>query len=317
MVGKLSRCLLLSAAFNLSILAIANGGTVPTLGPHREDVDISRYPWSAIGKLYNGVGGACSGAAIAKNKILTAAHCLFDRRKQQFIPAAALHFLLGYRAGRFTAHIRIARYQIGAGFDPLRYRDTIEADWAVLTVAGRLPAQVEPLRLSPIVSPRGTRAMIAGYPQDRAHAMTADRDCELRAKIDDGRLLVHTCRGTRGYSGAPILVSAGGHEMQIAGIQIASLRRNGMEKMVAVPAQAIRARGPNTTGDPWRSTGPSDRKMDAVLAESNGLIRGTMAQFERPRPDDEIGNLIAEIEGRLAVNEIASSGMEAIVVAAP
>jgi hypothetical protein len=69
--------------------------------------------------------------------------------------------------------------------------------------------------------------------------MTADRDCELRDKITAGRLLLHTCRSTFGYSGGPILVGTDGREMEVAGIQIASMRSDGTEKMIAVPAQAI------------------------------------------------------------------------------
>jgi hypothetical protein len=155
------------------------------------------------------------------------------------VQASALHFLVGYRTGRYIAHARVASYEIGPGFDPLRYRETSNADWAILTVTESLPEEIEPLRLSHDVSPSGTKAVIAGYPQDRAFAMTADRNCELRGKIGGGRFLLHSCRGIKGYSGAPILVSAGGTEMQIAGIQIASLRSDGTEKMIAVPAQAI------------------------------------------------------------------------------
>src|SRR4029079_5371832 len=102
----------------------------------------------------------------------------------------------------------------------------------------------EPLRLRRAPSPSGTKAMLVGYPRDRAFAMTADRDCELRDKISAGRLLLHTCRSTFGYSGGPILVSTGGREMEVAGIQIASLGSDGMEKMVAVPAQAIGGQDP-------------------------------------------------------------------------
>ena len=176
---------------------------------------------------------------IARDKVLTAAHCLFNYRTQRFVTADALHFLVGYRTGRYAAHARIARYEIGAGFDPLRYEQTSDADWAVLTVTERLPLAIEPLRLRRELAPSGTKAVLVGYPQDRALAMTADRDCELREKIDAGRLFLHTCRGIKGYSGAPILVSAGGGEMQIAGIQIASMQSDGTEKMIAVPAHAI------------------------------------------------------------------------------
>jgi hypothetical protein len=110
----------------------------------------------------------------------------------------------------------------------------------VLTVTESLPENIEPLRLRRELAPSGTKAILVGYPQDRAFAMTADRDCELREKISAGRLLLHTCRGIKGYSGGPILVSAGGNEMQVAGIQIAIMQSDGTEKMVAIPAEAIR-----------------------------------------------------------------------------
>ncbi len=238
MFGVLSRGLL--AALGVVMATAASGATIGPLGLHHEAVDEQSYPWSAIGKLFNEAGGQCSGVAIARDKILTAAHCLFSVRTRRFTAAASMHFKIGYRAGRYSVEARIVRYQIGAGFDPLRYQETTDADWAVLTLAENLPADIEPLRLSHDAEPSGTKAVLAGYPQDRAYAMTADRDCELleREKVNAGRLLLHTCRGIKGYSGAPILVGGGG-EIRVAGIQIAIRHGAGAPTMLAVPAQAI------------------------------------------------------------------------------
>ena len=109
----------------------------------------------------------------------------------------------------------------------------------MLTLTERLPAGIEPLRLSADFSQTGTKAVIAGYPQDRAFAMTADADCELREPIEQGRLFLHTCRGIAGYSGAPILIETADNKIEIAGIQIATVQHDGMQKVLAVPAHTI------------------------------------------------------------------------------
>jgi protease YdgD len=229
----------LAALFSFAALTAGSSAAMSSMDLHREAVDEQRYPWSAVGKLFNGTGAACSGVVISHDAILTAAHCLYNARVGRFIPAEELHFLVGYRTGNYSTHARIASYQIGPGFEPLSYEKTSGSDWAVLTVTKNLPGNIEPLRLRRNLVPSGTKAVLVGYPRDRAFAMTADRDCELREKLNAGRLLLHSCRSTFGYSGAPILVGTGGREVEVAGIQISSMRGDGMEKMIAVSAQSI------------------------------------------------------------------------------
>jgi protease YdgD len=236
MVGKLS-CCLLAAAFNIGVSAAAVADTGEA-SLHREAVDVSAYPWSAIGKLFNEAGGACTGVIIARDKILTAAHCTTNQRTGRFLPPSSLHFMVGYRSGRSTAHARVAWYETGSGYDPLRWPETLDSDWVILTLTENLPEEIAPLKLRQEPAPSGTKAIIAGYPQDRAHLMTADRNCELGGSDGAGKLF-HTCRGVRGYSGAPILVSMPGNEIQIAGIHVAMTQGDGPPKMIAVPAQSI------------------------------------------------------------------------------
>ena len=187
--------------------------------------------------MFNEAGGACTGVIISRDKILTAAHCIYSERAQRFLPPSSLHFLIGYRSGRSTAHARVARYEIGAGYNPRRWNETMQADWVILTLTRNLPEEIEPLKMSQGAAPSGTRAIIAGYPLDRPHRMTADRNCQLGGDV--GSLLFHTCRGVRGYSGAPILVVSPDNEVRVAGIHIGATSRNGIKQMVAVPARSI------------------------------------------------------------------------------
>ena len=57
------------------------------------DVDADVFPWSSVGKIYNSARSSCTGSVIAPDKVLTAAHCLFNRATSRFLQPDALQFL--------------------------------------------------------------------------------------------------------------------------------------------------------------------------------------------------------------------------------
>jgi protease YdgD len=284
---------LLVAAFTVSWPLAATGEVTHSVSP-RGAADVARHSWSAIGKLANESGSSCSGVVIGRDKVLTAAHCVYNSRTRQFIAADALHFLAGYRTGTYAAHARVAMYQIGAGFDPLRYAETSDHDWAVLTLTEPLPASIVPLKLGTEIAPSGTKAVMAGYPQTRAHALTFDSDCELRERVGGGRLYLHTCAGIGGYSGAPIMVQSAS-EMRVAGIQIAKVEVNGTSRMLAVPARAFARTGFN--GGEARPAPPIVRAPPVARA---AVVRAAL----------DACDALGELKHALLVTPVASQGGE-------
>jgi protease YdgD len=202
----------------------------------RSVADVLAYPWSAIGKLNNSVGGSCTGVVIEPDQVLTAAHCIFNPRRDRFLHPESLHFLLGYERGKYAIHARVTGYTIGPGYDPKNAFRTITSDWAVLRLTEGLPEKIKPLRIATYVPSIGAHLMTASYAAKTVHVMTADNDCILIGKTQSA-LLRHNCRVAEGSSGAPLLSIEKGDAV-IVGIQVA-IERGDAKLRLAVPATLV------------------------------------------------------------------------------
>ena len=73
--------------------------------------------WEAVGRLDLDGRGFCTGALIAENLVLTAAHCLYDKQKGDRFDISRIEFLAGFRNGRASAYRDIRRAVIPEGYD--------------------------------------------------------------------------------------------------------------------------------------------------------------------------------------------------------
>jgi protease YdgD len=222
--------MLIGAALALLLLALPAAaqearrpppGALPGVGADdpRRPVNRRLEPWESLGRVQTELGGRCTGVLVAPDRVLTAAHCLVAPRTRRLVQPGSVHFLLGYERGEWAAQARVVGFVVGAGYDP--EQGEVGADWALLTLDRRLGPPHRPLPLLRQVPAPRTPAMLAGYQQDRPEVLLADQQCRiLGLHRTRGGLptLVHDCAGTRGSSGAPLLVQLPGGAWGVVGV---------------------------------------------------------------------------------------------------
>jgi protease YdgD len=204
-------------------------------------IEAKAYPWSAIGKLNNGMGGSCTAVMISPTYALTAAHCLFLSETGQFIPAQSFHLILGYENQQFEDHFRISAYYIPPTYQFRKAYETLASDWALLslTPAQRLTHNPSYISLNHALA-AAAMLMTGGYSQRTPYAMTADRHCTLVGWSHDRQFIFDSCKAPAGYSGAPVLVkSTNENSVSIAGIHVANQIFKTNTIAIAIPITQI------------------------------------------------------------------------------
>lgn len=160
--------------------------------------------WEAVGKLMLGDRGFCTGALIAPQLVLTAAHCLFDKESGARIDPSQIKFLAGWRNGRADAYRGVKQavahpdYTYG-GEDSL---DRVANDIALIELDQPiLLPSVRPFEVAAAPA-AGDKVGVVSYAQDRADNPSLQQECGVMDKQTD--ILVMTCDVEFGASGAPV-----------------------------------------------------------------------------------------------------------------
>jgi protease YdgD len=207
----------------LLILALAAFTALPALAQDSrlmalQTGDASRG-WEAVGRI-NMIGvGFCTGTLIAPDRVLTAAHCLFNRHTGQRIADNQIEFLAGWRTGRAEAIRTVRRSAIWPGFDFAAGADitNVPTDIAVLELDRPIRTTgIHPFPVSVVAPDEGASVAVVSYARNRAEAPSIQQSCRVLDQRLDG-VSVFSCDIDLGSSGAPVF-AAGAEGVEIVSV---------------------------------------------------------------------------------------------------
>lgn len=197
--------LLLIVALLVAPLAQAQTTQLRTL-----DTDYSAASWKAVGRIDFGGRAFCSGTLIARDLVLTAAHCLYQPGTDTLWPTNSIKFSAGFRHGEAVAVRRASDAAAHERFDPVAVLNAANASYDVALI--RLADPISTFDAPPFYVHDGRIApgpvSVVSYGRGRENAQSRQKECQMLGRAGDA--MIFDCDVTFGSSGAPVFTHMNG-----------------------------------------------------------------------------------------------------------